>query len=78
MTQLGEAADDVFASHAAVLEGLVTGVLVPEQPSDRRPRITSGRVRRRSARSCRWRAAARAAKAAAVPPAPDTSAAWPS
>jgi hypothetical protein len=36
---LGEVADDVFAFHRDVLEGLETGALVPERPAGRRPRI---------------------------------------
>jgi hypothetical protein len=39
MTWLREAADDVFSLHEDVLLGLETGVLVPEQPAKRRPRI---------------------------------------
>jgi hypothetical protein len=37
--RLAEAANDVFAMHGSVLEGLQTGALVPERPADRRPRI---------------------------------------
>jgi hypothetical protein len=36
---LTESADEVFTLHQDVLEGLVTGALVPERPADRRPRI---------------------------------------
>jgi hypothetical protein len=37
--RLAEAANEVFAMHGNVLEGLQTGALVPERPADRRPRI---------------------------------------
>ena len=36
---LAETANDVFALHRSVLDGLEAGVLVPERPVDRRPRI---------------------------------------
>ncbi|HUP59086.1 MAG TPA: hypothetical protein VNA69_01565 [Thermoanaerobaculia bacterium] len=36
---LAETADEVFALHRSVLDGLETGALVPERPADRRPRI---------------------------------------
>lgn len=36
---LTETANDVFALHRSVLDGLETGTLVPERPADRRPRI---------------------------------------
>ena len=36
---LGSAADDVFALHTEVVDGLATGALVPEPPAERRPRI---------------------------------------
>jgi hypothetical protein len=37
--RLAEAANEVFAMHGSVLDGLQTGALVPERPADRRPRI---------------------------------------
>lgn len=37
--RLAEAANDVFAMHSSVLDGLQTGTLVPERPADRQPRI---------------------------------------
>jgi hypothetical protein len=37
--RLAEAANDVFAMHGGVLQGLQTGALVPERPADRRPRV---------------------------------------
>ena len=36
---LAETANEVFALHHSVLDGLETGALVPEPPPDRRPRI---------------------------------------
>lgn len=36
---LAETANEVFALHHSVLDGLETGALVPERPADRRPRI---------------------------------------
>jgi hypothetical protein len=36
---LCESADEIFARHQDVLDGLLTGALVPERPADRRPRI---------------------------------------
>jgi hypothetical protein len=40
MTQwLNESADQIFSRHQDVLEGLVTGALVPERPEGYRPRI---------------------------------------
>ena len=36
---LAETASEVFALHHIVLDGLETGVLVPERPADPRPRI---------------------------------------
>ena len=36
---LAETANEVFALHESVLEGTVSGELVPEQPADRHPRI---------------------------------------
>ena len=36
---LAETANEVFALHRSVLDGLETGSLVPERPAERRPRI---------------------------------------